>query len=62
MYCLFSDTPRFSDSLMTDQMCHQIEIVLYSSSDPTSNSEKLQIRNTNFHNFFDQFFNVIVIV
>ena len=22
MYCLFSDTPRFSDSFLTDQMCH----------------------------------------
>ena len=22
MYCLFSDNPRFSDSLLTDQMCH----------------------------------------
>ena len=22
MYCLFSDTPRFSDSFLTDQICH----------------------------------------
>ena len=29
MYCLFSDTPRFSDTFLTDQMCHQIGIALY---------------------------------
>ena len=29
MYCLFSDTPRFSDSFLTDQMCHYIESALY---------------------------------